>query len=242
MATIILIHGAWHGAWCWNQVSTRLREAGHTPIALDLPGHGDNPKPLSGMTIEKYAAYVCSVLAALDTPAILVGHSMGGMVISQAAEAMPDKVQGLVYVCAVLLGSGETLQDPAFADPDSRLAGNIGFSADGSEVTLNPDAITDLFYHDCPTEDADRAASLLCRQSAAPFATPIHISTENFGRIPRYYVECLNDRVLTPSLQKRMYERSPCKQVFSLDCGHSPFFAAPEELTAIMDKISTMEN
>ncbi len=238
MATIILIHGAWHGAWCWNKVSERLRDLGHVPLALDLPGHGDNPKPLSAMTIDRYAAYVCAVLEEMDGPALLAGHSMGGMVISQAAEAMPDRVQGLAYICAVLLGNGETLQDAEYADPDSRLAGNIGFTPDGSEVTLNSEAITELFYHDCPTEDAARAASLLCRQSAAPFATALHTSAENYGRIPRYYVECRNDRVLTPSLQKRMYTHTPCEQVFPLDCGHSPFFAMPDELTAILDKIA----
>ncbi len=73
---------------------------------------------------------------------------------------------------------------------------------------------------------------MLLPQAAAPFATAVLTTAENFGRIPRVYIECLRDRAISPSVQRQMYTALPCRKVITMDTDHSPFFSAPEELVA----------
>ncbi len=107
MATYVLIHGAWHGAWCWDKVVSLLKMKGHRVEAPDLPGHGKDRTPIGEVSLEAYAEKICKVLDAELEPVILVGHSMGGIAISQAAEYLPDKIETLVYLTAFLLRDGE---------------------------------------------------------------------------------------------------------------------------------------
>ena len=81
MATFVLIHGAWHGGWCWRKVVPHLEAAGHTVIAPDLPSHGDDPTPAAEVTLDDYVRRVCEILDAQDEPVVLVGHSMGGLLV-----------------------------------------------------------------------------------------------------------------------------------------------------------------
>jgi len=69
----------------------------------------------------------------------------------------------------------------------------------------------------------------------APFATPLALSEENFGQIPRAYVETLQDRAVSPPFQKEMYKKLPCQKVVSMTTSHSPFFSAPEELAGHLE-------
>ncbi|MBA3922407.1 MAG: alpha/beta fold hydrolase, partial [Nostocaceae cyanobacterium] len=111
MSTCILIHGAWHSSWCWNKVATLLEQAGHKVIAPDLPSHGKDKTPIREVTLQSYTDRICEILTELIEPVILVGHSMGGLVITQVAEQCPDKIEKLVYLCAFLPGNGESLLD-----------------------------------------------------------------------------------------------------------------------------------
>jgi pimeloyl-ACP methyl ester carboxylesterase len=108
MARLVLVHGAFSGAWCWEPVLPGLRAAGHTVETLDLPGSGADQTPASKVTLDRYAERVCDVLAA-GPPAVLVGHSMGGMAITHAAARMPEQITALIYVCAFLPVDGESL-------------------------------------------------------------------------------------------------------------------------------------
>ncbi len=109
MATYILVHGAWLDQHCWDLVTPALRMAGHTVVAPDLPGHGSDSTPLAGQTLDAYAERILTEVDAAVQPVILVGHSMGGIVISTVAERRPAKVARLVYLAAYFLKSGETM-------------------------------------------------------------------------------------------------------------------------------------
>ena len=106
MATFVLVHGAWHGGWCWREIVPLLESAGHRVDALDLPGHGDNPAPVSEMTLDANARLVADRVEVVGEPVVLVGHSMGGVSITQAAELVPERIATLVYVTAFLPGDG----------------------------------------------------------------------------------------------------------------------------------------
>jgi len=230
MATYVLIHGAWHGGWCWDKVVPLLRKQGHKVEAPDLPGHGKDKTPIREVTLQGYANSVCKVLDAQSEPVILLGHSMGGIVISQAAEYRPKKIKTLVYLTAFLLQKGEFLLQVAQGDTEALVLPNLIMAEDQSYATIRAEAVKEVFYGDCPDQDVVRAKSLLCPQAAAPFATPISVTEENFGRIPRVYIECLRDKAISPSVQKKMYTALPCQKVISMDTSHSPFLSAPGAL------------
>ncbi len=110
MARIVLVHGAFAGAWCWEPVLPGLRAAGHEVEAIDLPGSGMDETPVEEVSLDAYANRVCAVLAG-GRPAVLVGHSMGGMVITQAAARCPEHVAALVYLAAFVPADGQSLME-----------------------------------------------------------------------------------------------------------------------------------
>jgi pimeloyl-ACP methyl ester carboxylesterase len=96
MAVFVLVHGAWHGAWCWERVLPLLEQRGHRVLAPDLPGMGRDPTPLAAITLDGWARFVVDLVGRQAEPVILVGHSRGGAVTSQAADRVPDRVAILV--------------------------------------------------------------------------------------------------------------------------------------------------
>lgn len=230
MSTFVLIHGAWHGAWCWDKVKPLLERAGHRVVAPDLPGHGQDKLPTAQVTLQAYADRVCEVLDAEPEPVVLVGHSMGGAVITQTAEQRPGKIRRLVYVAGMLLQDGQAVMDQRA--PESLVAQNVQVSEDRVFTWVRPEALKPTFYADCPDADVERARALLVHQALAPIATPVHTTPGRFGRVPRVYIECLQDKAIPNFVQKRMFAALPCERVFSLDTSHSPFFSAPDALVA----------
>lgn len=98
MSVFLLIHGA----WCWEKIIPSLEAAGHQVITIDLPGHGEDQTPISEVTFDVYANRVVEIIDELDREVILVGHSMGGIAVSQAAEYRPNRIKSLVYITAFL--------------------------------------------------------------------------------------------------------------------------------------------
>ena len=230
MSIYVLIHGAWHGGWCWEKIVPLFKREGHKVEAPDLPGHGNDKTPIHEISLEAYTNRVCEILDAQTEPVILVGHSMGGVVITQAAEYRPQKIEKLVYLTAFLLQNGEFLHQYGEADKDALILPNLIMAEDQSYTTVRGDALKEVFYGDCSDEDVMKAKSLLVPQAAAPLITPVNTSPNNFGRVPRIYISCSRDRAISPSIQKKMYSNLPCKKVIRMDTSHSPFFSAPEEL------------
>ncbi len=231
MSTYVLIHGAWHGSWCWDKVVPLLKQAGHQVETLDLPGHGQDRTPIREITLAAYTKRVCETLDAQAESVILVGHSMGGIVITQVAEERPEKIQTLVYLTAFLVQNGESLLQIAQTDHDALVLPNLMVNEEQGYATFKEEApLKEVFYADCSNEDVARAKSLLVLQALAPLATPVSTTAEHFGGVPRVYIECLRDQAISPSTQKKMYTTLPCKKIMSMETSHSPFFSAPEEL------------
>ncbi len=230
MSTFVLIHGAFHGAWCWYKVVPLLEKQGHTVLDLDLPGHGRDKTPIASVSLQAYVDSVTKVLDAQRDPVILVGHSMGGGIITQVAEQRPDKIQTLVYVAALLPQNGEAMFQLLQQDPEPSAQANFVLSADQSYLTLRDGNLKEMVYSDCVDEDAALGKVLLVPQATAPMMTPLKTSEANFGRVPRVYMECLRDSSL--ALQRQLYTAQPCRKVTSLDTGHFPMLSTPKELAA----------
>ena len=230
----VLVHGAWHGGWCWYKLAARLRAAGHLVSCPDLPGHGVDRTPTPEVTMNAYVERVASVLDAASEPVVLLGHSMGGAVVSQTAEARPDRIRAAVYLAAFAPAHGQSIFQLARADPDDRMGARMVMSADRKSITLRPETVREGLYADCAEEDVVLAHSLLVPQASAPLGTPLALTDARYGRVPRHYIECTQDLAVSIGAQRTMPGRRGCASVHSLDTSHSPFLSAPDRLAAIL--------
>ena len=228
MATYVLVHGAWHGAWCWERIVPILEAHGHRVVAVDLPGHGNNPYPVREITQKTYTDYLTKVLREIEEPVILVGHSQGGAVITQTAEYVPERIKKLVYIAALLMPNGKINADFITADYGPIFEN----SEDMTHCTLNEGAI-DYLYGNCSEEDAENAFARLCVQSHL-IHQPMETTEEKFGSVRRVYIETLLDKTLPVGDQRKMQAVLPCEKVFTLNTDHSPFYSKTKELADIL--------
>lgn len=231
MARIILIHGAWGNATSWAAVAPILTRAGHRVEALDLPGHRRDAPPDPGIGQADYADFVESRL--LDgPPALLVGHSMGGIVIAQVAARQPAHVTAAVFVAALLPRDGESLLDLIRRQDAPGVQDYVRPGPVPGTTVLAPEAPAALFP-DLPAKTAAAAVAAMSPQSNKAQTDRVAIGP-GLARVPKAYVFCTDDRVVTPPLQRQMVAATPCEATFTLDCGHVPMLSAPRALADIL--------
>lgn len=236
MTMFVLVHGASHGSWCWDKVIPLLNAQGHEAIAVDLPGntYGEFDIPPSQVTLKSYTDEVCDVLDELDEPVVLVGHSLGGLTITQTAEYRPDKIKSLVYLTALLFDNHRAMMPVASRETDVVRAGlqrdAWTVSDDLSSVTFHADAVRARFFNDCTDDDFAWAQTMLVPQPSGPLMDPMQTTAENYGRVPKVYIECELDGALAIAYQREMQADMPCDRTFTLNTGHSPFISAPDKL------------
>lgn len=237
MATFLLIHGAWHGGWCWDRLVPELEAAGHAAHAPDLPGHGEDPADPAGVTLEDYVARIREALRALPEPAVVVGHSMGGIPVSAAAEAEPGRVRALVYLCAFLPRDGESLMALEGRNPRSTVPPAAVPDAEGRTLTIPPDRHRALFYGDVEEAAMIEAQARLRPQATAPFGAPVALGAA-FAGLPKHYVECTRDGAISIELQRDMAAATPGVAVHGLDSDHSPMLSRPAALAAVLERVA----
>lgn len=230
--TYVLVHGAFQDASAWSLVTPVLEEKGNTVIAVNLPGRGDDTTPITDINLTLYRDAVVSAIESQDQPVILVGHSFGGMVISAVAEAIPDRIERLVYVAAYLPRTGESLLDIASSEPDAQDAGFI--IGDDGYISLPDEIFPFAFCPDCNPDQATLVSNSQLSEPVAPLAEPVTLTDENFGRIPKTYILTAFDLAVSPKLQIMMLANSPVEQVFGIQTGHTPYITAPETLANLL--------
>ena len=204
MKSIMLVHGAWHGSWCWDFVEKGLINEGVETHSINLPFTG----------VEDDIASVSNAIDEIDNQVILLGHSYGGIVISGAAEAKRN-VDQLIYLSAILLKAGESMQ------------------LDGSKIQIDVDenlissvkksAAIQAFYADVDPNLAEASIELL-----RPF--PIVAGSKGIGEAWREkhstYIICREDEAIPPELQYDMAKKAD--RIIEWECGHSPFLSKPK--------------
>lgn len=230
MARIILVHGAWGNALSWAAVSPLLKAAGHDVEALDLPGHGRNP-PSGEIGQPDYVDHVCARLAD-GPPALLVGHSMGGIVIAQAASRLPAQVTACVFVAALLPRDGESLLDLIRQQDAPGVQAYVRPGPVPGTTTLSDEAPAALFP-DASPRAAAAAMSALSPQPNKAQTDKAQIGPALAG-VPKAYIHCTEDRVVSYPLQQQMVAATPCEAVFTLECGHVPLLTQPKALSEIL--------
>ncbi len=237
MSQFLLIHGAFHGAWCWDKTVAELEKLGHRAKAIDLPGQGQDQTPLAQVSLDAMVDRIIETLKSFSEPAVLVGHSLGGIPISVAGEKAPDRVKTLVYLSAFLPRDGETLIDIENRNPKQVVPKSMIFDAERVSGAIMLDKVREIFYHDCSDADVAFAIGRLRPQAVAALFTPVHLTTERFGRIPRVYIECTDDRALSTEIQRDMIAKSPPVDVRHLHASHSPFLSMPDKLAMVMSDL-----
>ncbi|HKN94929.1 MAG TPA: alpha/beta fold hydrolase [Thermoleophilaceae bacterium] len=240
MARFVLVHGAFSGAWVWEPVADRLREAGHTVDAIDLPGSGDDQTPAEEVTLDAYAARICDALAEHEEPAILVGHSMGGVAITHAAGRCPARISLLVYVSAFMPQHGQSLLDLTHTPEGEgdQVQANLVVDGDPPLATLPAAVAPAVLYGSCTDEQAAWATTRMRPQPLAPFAAPVDIEDPRSQALPRAYVTCNQDRAIPPALQRRMINETPCVEVIEFDTDHSPWLSKTDELVKALARLA----
>ena len=232
----VLVHGAWHGAWCWYKIVSGLEDAGHRVTTIDLPSAGIDPTPPGSVTLRAQADRVVATLDALAESVILVGHSAGGPPVSMAAEARPDKIEKLVYVTAFLIPNGTSIAGATLRDQGSLIFQHLKLNPDGT-FEVEPSARQEVFYNECDERDVALAQTLFKPASLQANIDRVAIG-DNFARVRRFYVSCLQDHAISPDTQRAMYTALPCEHVFSIRSDHSPFLSHPNALLRVLAAIA----
>ena len=238
MKTFILIHGSWHSSWNWHKVIPILEKQGHTVIAIDLPGMGRDKTPINEVKFQTTVQGICSLIDTVSGKVILVGHSKNGVVISQVAEYRSEKIEKLIYVAAYLIPNGKTQSEYSALDVNGVLKPYVTRYPELNAHTLQSQIFKEGLYHDCDESITEMAKLLLSHETAESGTTALQLSDQNYGSVRRFYIECTEDKAVTPFIQQKMYTESRCEKVFQMQTSHSPFFSKPQELCDIFLEIA----
>jgi pimeloyl-ACP methyl ester carboxylesterase len=229
-ASVMLVHGAFHGAWCWNTVVEGLRARGIEARAIDLPGHGESREPLGDMT--EHGAALRRALQQTPGPVVVCGHSLGGATISEGVP-LDGRVRHLVYVAAVMPDRDQTVGNSLPAGATSQMPAALQQDAAGNTVVA-PDRAVEFFYHDCPPELAAWAVARLCPENPRAMTTPL--AQAAWREIESTYVVCLQDRAIPPAAQEELAKR--CAHVTRWDTSHSPMLSRPALLVDLLARLA----
>ena len=232
----MLVHGAWHGPWCWQQLVPLLETAGRTVITPALPGHSPEHNAPRRINFRTYLESLDATLSALRHPVVLAGHSMAGMLITMLADRHREKVAGLVYINAYLPCNGDSIFSLMSLLPEASpaIAGHMQLSADRLFYCLAPETLARDFYNTSPPEAVAIAQQSFCRQPSLPLAHHIRLPAEAAAAVHKVYICGTLDRVIPITLQRAMLRRHACDEILQLECDHSPFFSAPKALASIL--------
>jgi pimeloyl-ACP methyl ester carboxylesterase len=226
VSTFCLVHGAWHGGWCWERLVPELEGLGHAVVTLDLPSEDTTAD------FDAYADVVVAALDGVDDDVVLVGHSLGGLTIPRVAARR--EIRHLVFLCALIPAPGLSLDDHLGQEPDmltpllrSAIAVEDGLSSMRDEET----AIAAL-YDRCEPEDASWAYARLHKQARFPQTKPFELDA--VPDVERTYIVASDDRAVAPEWSRRAAPERLGVRPVEMEGDHSPFLARPAELARLL--------
>ncbi len=225
MPTIVLVHGAWHGPWAWDEVRRYLDLARIASAAVALPSVGEDTGKLGGLADD--VAAVSAVLDELSGPFVLVGHSYSGVPVTEVAATRED-VTHVVYASAFAIPAGTSMLDAIGGPPPEWWI----FAED--RETIMPDNPGAVLYGECAPAVANGAIARLRPQSACSVREPLRAA--GYGETPATYVICERDAALPADMQEGIAGLAQAATV-SLDADHSPMLSRPAELALILSGI-----
>ncbi len=231
--TIVIVHGAWSSAKDWHHVAGYLTSEGNNLITVNLPGHGSDETPVSDISLQ---LYVYEVLKAIgnETNITLVGHSFGGIVVSEVAELIAPQIKKLIFISAFVPKNGDSLLSLAHTDTESHIGRNLIVDEKAGIAAISKEAIADVFLADAPKAVAEYVTNVMRPEPLAPLASPVTLTDANFGQVKKVYIHSQNDNTIGYSLQQRMVKEAGITRTYSLPSSHTPFIVFPQVLSAII--------
>ena len=236
MKNILLIHGSWHGAWCWHKIFPRLEAEGHNVIVPDLPGRGRSPARTYAVSLDRMVRAVEAELPKEGKTTIVV-HSRYGIVASMLAERVPHKIELIIYLASFMLPNGKRVLD-YMPDSGSKLGGHVKINKLALWDSLHPRIYREGLYADCSEDDVAMARLLLGREPVRPALTRLKLTDDNFGRVPRAYIRLTEDYAVSLNLQDKLLNLTSVDRVESIKSSHSAYFSKPDELTRTILKLA----
>jgi pimeloyl-ACP methyl ester carboxylesterase len=236
MTTFALIHGGFHGAWCWQALIGELARLGHPGFAVDLPGHGQDGTPRAGIGFDDYVDAAVGFVAGLggEKP-VLVGHSVSGMILPEVAQRLAHRVAQVVYVAAYVLEPGEAQLDLVPPARQQRYRESAARSPDHT-LAIDFEAARAAFFSDLPEPAARAYYGLLTPEPLAPLMQPARVDPRSAGT-RRHYVVCLQDRALPAQLSASFAARVG-GSAHELDAGHDGMLSQPAALARLLDALA----
>jgi len=221
----VLLHGAWHGGWCWEGVIKELEKAGHTAEAPTMLGHNPNDDR-SNIKFDNYVAKIVDVLNDQVSPTVLVGHSSAGFLIQSAAPKVPNKISQLIFLNAFILPNGKCQFDLVPPEASEGMTAAAKASPDNS-VPVIEDFVRNQLMGGESVEMQDALISHLLPQPIAIFTTPV--STVDFEKltIPKTVVFCKDDASLPPGAYMGMAQGLGDYNLIEITGSHEALFTNP---------------
>lgn len=237
MTRFIMLHGGFSSGWAWHLVDERLRAAGHPTETPTLPGHSGHPVEPAAVTFDLAVGEVGQLILASREPVVLAAHSMACLVITRVAELYHARIKALMFVCGALQPSGHSLasfEDATESVAVANVRPHTRLSVDKTVLEFDREAALDLFYNTTSPDLAQASIRRFCRLPLAYVTTPVFHTEERFGRLPKTYVLCAQDRALPPARQRHMIQLMRPDRVVELDCDHSPALCRPDALAGAL--------
>lgn len=274
---VLFLHGFWHGSWCWSNVITEVAAAGRPAVAVDMAGHGlyarhpeslfrrpfdrdavaTEVSPVAGVDLDEAGDLLVSQIRHVGRggPVTVVAHSMGGTVLTRAAQQAPELVAHMVYVTGFMPASGVSAHTHTEMDENEGDLVRPSLRANPAAVgalrldLASADAgyreqLRQCFFGDVDPAVADAALALMSPDAPAGIATgSTTLTRDGWGSIPRTYITCTQDMALRPPLHQLFIAEADAAfpdnptSVVSLDASHSPFLSMPNEVANIVAKL-----
>jgi pimeloyl-ACP methyl ester carboxylesterase len=237
--TFVLVHGAWHGAWCWGAVVNQLERLGDRAYAVDLPGHGMSEVDRATVTFDSYVNSVAKFIEDRNlSNVVLAGHSLGGLTIPNVAAKIPKRIKRVVWVTAIVMLDGEALGNPA----DSPLAAIANARPDRSiPLEMMGEAFLKGLTSDMSQPMIDYVMAAVCPQPVAPMITPVPMKGYFDTGIPSSYLVCEDDVTPVagaPNWHPHFSNRLKNPTLKFLKSGHEVMFTHPVECAQALHELA----
>jgi pimeloyl-ACP methyl ester carboxylesterase len=230
MSTFALVHGAWHGSWCWERLTPELEARGHRVVTMDLPGHDGSA------SFDDYADEVCAAVAHVGADdLVVVGHSLAGQTVALVAARRP--IRRLVYLCAMPPIPGRTFAQQIFDEvemlhPDyTRGLGEK--DSEGRFAWVDEQRACFHLFGDCDRTTTAAAFARLRPQATGPYRVPCSLPT--LPVVESTYVVCEDDRIVMPEWSRRVARDWLNADLIEMPGSHSPFLSRPAPLAEVLD-------
>jgi pimeloyl-ACP methyl ester carboxylesterase len=243
--TFVLVHGAWHGAWCWAAVTAQLAKLGDRAFAVDLPGHGEDRTDRATMKLDDYVANVVRFIEERDLrDVILAGHSLGGLTVSGVTGRIARRIKRAVFVSAFVWLDGESVLDKA-NEANRTLLDFVNTRPDRSLAVemMGPDFLTGLM-NDVPGDMRRWVEAALCPEPIGPLFDPVPMKAFHSSGVPTAYVVCENDQTPVagaPNWHPHFSSRLQDPALKFVKCGHEIMFTQPAECARVLHEMAVAQ-